>query len=82
MISLLLTAIAPTASGGKRPERHLPFTARSSAPTGFTILAGSSNQFLTLGASLVPIAGYRFNLNAPSSVGASATLIMNQAGVG
>ena len=59
---------------------------RSSAPTPFTILTGSSNQFLSLnvGSSVapLPIAGYRFNFNAPSSAGASATLIMNQAGIG
>ena len=55
---------------------------RSSAPTAFTILTGSSNQFFGLGSSITPIAGYRFNFNAPSSVGASATLIRNQAGIG
>ena len=27
------------------------------------------------------IAGYRFNLNAPSSAGASVTLVVNQIGV-
>jgi hypothetical protein len=53
---------------------------RSSAPTNFTILTGSSIQFLGLGSSITPIAGYRFNFNAPSS--ASATLICNQAGIG
>ena len=55
---------------------------RSSAPTAFTILTGSSNQFLGLGSSITPIAGYRFNFNAPSSAGASATLVVNQAGIG
>jgi hypothetical protein len=59
---------------------------RSSAPTAFTILTGSSNQFISLapGSSLypAPIAGYRFNFNAPSSAGATATLICNQAGIG
>jgi hypothetical protein len=55
---------------------------RSSAPTAFTVLTGSSNQFVTLGTSAVPITGYRFNFNVPSSAGATATLVVNQAGVG
>jgi hypothetical protein len=55
---------------------------RSSAPTAFTILTGSSNQFLGLGSSITPIAGYRFNFNVPSSAGATATLVVNQAGIG
>ena len=56
----------------------------SSAPTLFTILTGSSNQAITLGtnSSIGPIAGYRFNFNVPSSAGASATLVVNQAGIG
>jgi hypothetical protein len=36
----------------------------SSSPTAFTLLAGSSNQVITVGASMLPIAGYRFWLNA------------------
>ena len=59
---------------------------RSSAPTAFTVLTGSSNQFMGTGpgstSGLSVIAGYRFNFNAPSSVGASATLVVNQAGIG
>lgn len=59
---------------------------RSSAPTPFTVLTGSSNQFMGVGpgstSGLAVIAGYRFNFNAPSSVGATATLICNQAGIG
>jgi hypothetical protein len=31
---------------------------------------------------MVPIAGYQFALNAPSSVGASVTFVALQAGVG
>jgi hypothetical protein len=54
----------------------------SSAPTGFTLLAGSSNQFITIGASIAPIAGYQFSLNAPSSAGAKVTLVELQAGIG
>jgi hypothetical protein len=41
----------------------------SSAPTGFTLLAGGSNQFITVGSSMLPIAGYQFTLNAPGSAG-------------
>jgi hypothetical protein len=55
---------------------------RSSTPTGFTLLAGSSSQFITVGTSMLPIAGYQFSLNAPSSVGASVTMVTLQAGVG
>jgi hypothetical protein len=51
-------------------------------PTGFTLLAGSSNQFVTVGTSMLPIAGYQFSLNAPSSVGASVSMVALQAGVG
>ena len=54
----------------------------SSAPTGFTLLAGSSNQFVSVGSSMLPIAGYQFSLNAPSSAGASVTMVALQAGVG
>jgi hypothetical protein len=58
----------------------------SSAPTPFTILTGSSNQFISLapGSSLypAPIAGYRLNCNVPSQAGASITLVMNQSGIG
>jgi hypothetical protein len=54
----------------------------SSAPTAFTILTGSSNQFINLGSSIGPIAGYRISLNAPSSTGAKVTLVSMQAGIG
>jgi hypothetical protein len=47
----------------------------SSSPTAFTLHAGSSNQFITIGTSMLPIAGYRFSLNAPSSAGASVTFV-------
>ena len=53
---------------------------RSSSPTGFTLLAGSSNQFVTVGTSMLPIAGYQFTLNAPSSVGASVSFVALQLG--
>lgn len=54
----------------------------SSSPTGFTLLAGSSNQFVTLPSSVAPIAGYQFLVNAPSSAGAKVTLVALQAGIG
>jgi hypothetical protein len=54
----------------------------SSAPTGFMLLAGSSNQFVTVGASMLPIAGYQFSLNAPSSAGAKVNFIALQSGIG
>jgi len=47
--------------------------------------AGSSNQFIGVGpgstTGSTAIAGYRFNFNAPSSAGASVTLVVNQIGV-
>lgn len=59
---------------------------RSTAPTPFTLLAGSSNQFVGIGpgstTGITVIAGYRFNLNAPSSAGAPVSLAVNQAGIG
>jgi hypothetical protein len=54
----------------------------SSTPTGFTVLTGSSNQFITLGTSSVPIAGYQFLLNVPSSAGARVNFIALQSGIG
>lgn len=56
----------------------------SSAPTPFTIATGSANATVSIGtnSSVGPIAGYRFNLNTPSSAGASATMIALQAGIG
>jgi hypothetical protein len=54
----------------------------SSTPTAFTLLAGSSNQFVTVGSSMLPIAGFQFALNAPSSAGASVTMVVLQSGVG
>lgn len=54
----------------------------SSSPTAFTLLAGSSNQVVTVGSSLLPIAGYRFQLNAPSSAGATVTCVAREQGVG
>lgn len=61
-------------------------TALSTAPVAFTILTGSSNQFIGIGpgstTGLTVIAGYRFTLNTLSSVGAPTTLLVNQAGIG
>jgi hypothetical protein len=53
----------------------------SSTPTGFTILTGSSNQFVTLGSSVAPIAGYQFTLNSQSSAGARVTCAVLQSGI-
>jgi hypothetical protein len=54
----------------------------SSAPTGLTLLAGSSNQFVPLGTSAVPIAAYQFTLNPQSRANARVTLVLMQAGIG
>jgi hypothetical protein len=43
-----------------------PFSSpNSSLPTAFTILTGSSNQFV-IGTSMQPIAGYQFSVNTPT----------------
>jgi hypothetical protein len=55
-------------------------SAGSTAVTAFTLLAGSSNQVVTIGASLAPIAGFQFALNTQSSAGARVTLVSLQAG--
>lgn len=52
----------------------------SSTPTGFMLLTGSSNQFITPGASVLPIAGHQISLNAPSSAGAEVLAL--QSGIG
>jgi hypothetical protein len=54
----------------------------SSLPTAFTVVTGSSNQFVTLGTSAVPIAAYQFTLNSQSSAGARVTLVSMQPGLG
>jgi hypothetical protein len=55
-------------------------SAGSTAVTAFTLLAGSSNQFVTVGTSIAPIAGYQFTLNSQSSAGARVTFVSLQAG--
>jgi hypothetical protein len=49
-------------------------------------MVGNANQSVGIGpgstSGFTVIAGYRFSLNAPSSAGASATLVVNQAGIG
>lgn len=59
----------------------------SSSPTAFSLISsGSSSQFISLtpGSSLypAPIAGYRYTVNAISSVGGKVQFIYLQAGVG
>ena len=49
-------------------------------PTAFTIATGSSNIFISLGASALPIAAYQFTLNTQSSAAARVTL--GQSGIG
>jgi hypothetical protein len=40
-----------------------------------------SNLVASVGSSLAPIAGYRYILNAPSTVGANVTFVALQVGV-
>jgi hypothetical protein len=59
----------------------------SSAPTPFTIFAGSSNALFSTGSSVTPgitepIAGFQFTLNTQSSVGAKVTFIEMRSGIG
>lgn len=53
----------------------------SSTPTAFTLATGSSNTFVTLGSSSVPIAAYRCTINTQSSAGAIVNFIALQAGI-
>jgi len=53
-----------------------------SSPARSTLLAGSSNQFITVPSSMLPIAGFQFTLNAPSSAGARVNFVALQAGIG
>jgi hypothetical protein len=50
-------------------------------PTAFTVLTGSSNQFV-IGTSVLPIAGYQFSLDAPSSAGHKVNFVALQSGIG
>jgi hypothetical protein len=68
-------AIAVIYPNGVYPSPNSP------TPTGFTLLTRSSNQFVTVGSSMLPIAGYQFSLNAPSRAGAKANFIALQAGI-
>jgi hypothetical protein len=54
----------------------------SSTPTPFTIFTGSSNIYVSLGTSAVPISAYQFTLNTQSSAGAKVILVTLQSGVG
>ena len=62
-----------------RPTRSPP--PNSSLPTAFTVLTGSSNQFV-IGTSMQPIAAYQFTLNVPSSAGAQVNFVALQSGIG
>jgi hypothetical protein len=63
------------------PTRVYP-SPNSTTVTGFTVLSGSSNQYVTLGSSSVPIAAARFTLNAQSSAGAAVCMVLLQSGIG
>jgi hypothetical protein len=61
----------------------------SSAPTAFTMFAGSSNAIFTLGSTVTfpigkPIAGYQVTLNALSTLGGvtKITAVILQSGIG
>lgn len=54
----------------------------SSTPTAFTIFTGSSNIYVSLGTSGVPISAYQFTLNTQSSAAAKVTFVTLQSGVG
>jgi len=54
----------------------------SSTPTAFTIATGSSNIYISLGTSAVPIAAYQFTLNTQSSAAARVTLVTLESGIG
>ena len=54
----------------------------SSTPTAFTIATGSSNIYISLTTTGVPIAAYQFTLNTQSSAAAKVTLVTLQSGIG
>jgi hypothetical protein len=73
----------------RRNEPAQQATSRARLPVAKVIIADRVHaarrvvdQFITVGASMLPIAGYRFSLNAPSSAGASVTFVALQSGVG
>ncbi len=54
----------------------------SSAPTAFALVTGgSSNQFVTIGSSMAPIAGFQFALTS-ASTGGKIVFCVNQSGIG
>jgi hypothetical protein len=54
----------------------------SSTPTPFVLATGSSNVFISLGTSAIPIAAYQFTINAQSSAAAPVTFVTLQSGIG
>jgi hypothetical protein len=54
----------------------------SSTPTAFTIATGSSNIYISLGTTALPIGAYQFTLNTQSSAAAKVTLVTMQSGIG
>jgi hypothetical protein len=54
----------------------------SSSPTAFPLVTGgSSNQFVTIGSSMAPIAGFQFALTS-ASTGGKIFFCVNQSGIG
>lgn len=54
----------------------------SSTPTAFTLATGSSNIYITLGTTAIPIAAYRFTVNTQSSAAAAVQFVTLQSGIG
>lgn len=54
----------------------------SSTPTAFTIATGSTNIYITLGTTALPIAAYQFTINTQSSAAAPVQLVTLQSGIG
>jgi hypothetical protein len=50
-------------------------------PTAFTLATSSSNIYISLGTSEVPISAFQFTLNTQSSAGAKVTLVTLQSGI-
>jgi hypothetical protein len=54
----------------------------SSSPTAFSLISSGSSSQVVVPSSFMPFAGYRYAINAISSVGGKVQFIYLQAGIG
>jgi hypothetical protein len=89
MFKVMMATAMITAAKALRRARDRRWCAGRAAPnpnsstsTPFTIFTGSSNIYVSLDTTALPITGYQFTLNSQSSAGAKVTLVTLQSGVG